>query len=344
MRAIVLREPNRFALEEIKDPVPNTEEVEIKVRLAGICGTDLHVLRGHNPFVAYPLIPGHEYVGEVLKAPEGSSLRVGQRVIVYPSKGCNTCKACREGRTIHCPQFEFIGVSRSGGGFAEKVVVHENHVIPLPENLADIEASLIEPLAVAVHATRRAGMSENITNGPIVVIIGGGTIGLLIAQVAKRFGASSVILSEPLAGRRLLATKMGIDAVCNPAEEDVADFVAERIGMADIVFDAVASPATFLSSEKALRPGGRLVAVGLPSSKTIGIPYELLFKKELTVIATRTYFRNDFKDAIDLALNKEVALTALISAVLPLAEFREGVRLLETEPEKYTKILIDPVV
>jgi threonine dehydrogenase-like Zn-dependent dehydrogenase len=214
-------------------------------------------------------------------------------------------------------------------------------LIPLPDTIADVDATLIEPLAVAVHAARRAGMSREATSAPSVVVIGGGTIGLLIGQVARRFGAASVILSEPLAGRRSLAAKMGIDALCNPIEEDLAEFVTGKLGMVDIVFDVVASTATFLTSQTILRPGGCLVTVGLPS-KSAAIPYEMLFKKELTAVASRTYFRDDFTDAIGLIDRKEVAVASLISAVLPLAEFREGVRLLESEPGKYSKVLIDP--
>lgn len=342
MRAIVLHEPNRFTLEKVDDPVGGDGEAEIQVRMVGICGTDLHVLRGHNPFVNYPLIPGHEYVGEILKAPEGSSLEHGARVVIYPSKGCDVCLACREGRTIHCPKFEFVGVTRSGGGFAEKVVAQERQLIPLPDTIADVEATLIEPLAVAVHAARRSGIAQDAGSAPSVVVIGGGTIGLLIGQVARRFGASSVILSEPLAGRRSLAAKMGIDALCNPAEDDLVEFVTGKIGMVDIVFDVVANAATFLASQTILRPGGRLVTVGLPS-KSACIPYELLFKKELSAVASRTYFRNDFTEAIGLIERKEVVVAPLISAVLPLAEFREGVKLLESEPGKYSKVLIDPI-
>ena len=342
MRAIVLREPDRFTLEEVADPVPQSGEVVVQVRLVGICGTDLHVLRGHNPFVNYPLVPGHEYVAEVIDAPEGTGMCVGRRVTAYPSVGCGVCDACKEGRTIHCPKFEFIGVTRSGGGFAERVAIDKNQLVPLPDTIADVEATLIEPLAVAVHAVRRSGMGDGHTRAPVVVVIGGGTIGILVAQVARRFGASSVIVSEPLAGRRNQASKMGIDALCNPVEEDLVGFVANRAGLADIVFDVVAGPATFRAGQSILRPGGCLVTVGLPSNST-AIPYEMLFKKELSAIASRTYFRHDFTEAVRLIENKEVSVAPLISAVLPLAEFREGVRLLESEPDKYSKILIDPI-
>lgn len=342
MRAIVLHEPNRFTLEMVTDPVMKSGDAEIRVRMVGICGTDLHVLRGHNPFVNYPLIPGHEYVGEAIKVPQDAGISAGQRVVVYPSKGCDVCSACKEGRTIHCPKFEFIGVTRSGGGFAEKAVVNANQLIPLPDTIADVEATLIEPLAVAVHAVRRSGIGNDSIHAPSVVVIGGGTIGLLIAQVARKFGASSVIVSEPLAGRRSLASKMGIDALCNPAETDLVEFVTEKIGLVDIVFDVVANPATFLASQKILRPGACLVTVGLPS-KSASIPYETLFKKELSAVAARTYFRHDFAEAISFIDKKEISVAPLISAVLPLSEFREGVRLLESEPEKYSKILIDPI-
>jgi len=341
MRAIVLHEPNRYDLEHVSEPTPDKGDVELRVRVAGICGTDLHVLEGRNPFVRYPLIPGHEYVGEVLRAPEGSDLRTGDRVVAYPSRGCGICRACQEGRTVHCPKFEFVGVTCSGGGFAEKTVAPRSQLIALPNTIADIEATLIEPLAVAVHAVRRAGIAKDASQATSAVVIGGGPIGLLIVQMARRSGAASVILSEPLAGRRALASKMGIDALCNPAEEDLAEFVIGKLGLVDVVFDVVANEATFLTSQRILRPGGCLVTVGLPS-KSATIPYQMLFKKELSAVASRTYFRDDFTEAIHLIDRREVSVAPLISAVLPLTKFREAVKLLKSEPENYVKVLIEP--
>ncbi len=115
MKAIVLNGPNDFSLKEIEDPVPTPEDVEIKVRMTGICGTDIHLVRGKNPFANYPLIPGHEFIGEILSAPAKSHLNKGDRVTVFPAESCGKCEACKTGRLPHCPEFKFIGVRLPGG-------------------------------------------------------------------------------------------------------------------------------------------------------------------------------------------------------------------------------------
>lgn len=342
MKAIVLREPKRFGLEEVENPVPSAEEVEIKVQMAGICGTDLHLLRGKIPFATYPLIPGHEYIGEVLQAPAGANLNRGDRVTVYPGIGCGKCMACRMGRLPHCPEFQFTGVSMSGGCFAERTVAHSSRVFLLPAELDDQMGALIEPTAVGIHAVRRAGLCSESARNAGVVVIGGGTIGLLIAQVALTMGVSRLILSEPVAERRELARAMGIEMICDPVKEDLLTFVRREIEVADVVFDVVGSDNTLLDSEKILCPGGNLVLVAVPSRQGMGIPYELIFRKELQAIGTRTYFIEDFTAAISILAAQKIDVKPLISVVLPLKDFSKGIRLLETEPHKYIKILIDP--
>ncbi|UCF72835.1 MAG: alcohol dehydrogenase catalytic domain-containing protein [Deltaproteobacteria bacterium] len=338
MKAIVLNGPNDFSLQEIEDPVPTPEDVEIKVRMTGICGTDIHLLRGKNPFANYPLIPGHEYMGEILSAPEKSELNKGDRVTVFPAEGCGKCEACKTGRLPHCPEFKFIGVRLPGGCFAEKVVAHHKRVFPLPKQMADEVGAMVEPTAVAVHANRRADLGKEMK----VLVIGGGTIGLLIAQVARVYGASKVIVSEPLDERRALARQMDFELICNPQEEDLVTFAKRSIGMADVVFDVVGTEKTLIEAGEILRPNGHLMLIALPHIENLGIPYRPAFAKELKAIGSRTYFMDDFPEAIQLLNTRQVDVKPLISKILPLDRFTEGVELLEKEPEKYMKILIIP--
>jgi 2-desacetyl-2-hydroxyethyl bacteriochlorophyllide A dehydrogenase len=338
VKAIVLNGPNDFSLEEIEDPVPTGEEVEIQVRMAGICGTDIHLVRGKNPFAAYPIIPGHEYMGEVLTAPAQADVRKGDRVTVFPAEGCGTCEACKAGRVPHCPEFKFIGVRLPGGCFAEKVVAHHGRVFLLPKDMEDEVGAMVEPTAVGVHANRRADLRE----GMKVLVIGGGTIGLLIAQVARVYGASEVIVSEPLGERRALAKQVGIELICNPQDEDLVSFVKRNMGLADVVFDAVATERTLKDAAEVLHPGGHLMLIALPHIENLGISYQSLFAKELKAIGSRTYFMDDFPEAIRLLSTKQVQVKPLISKILPLAQFAQGVELLEREPGRYVKVLLNP--
>jgi len=338
VKAIVLNGPNDFSLQEIEDPVPGPEDVKIQVRMTGICGTDIHLLRGKNPFAAYPLIPGHEYMGEILSAPANSHLKKGDRVTALPAEGCGKCEACKSGRLPHCPEFKFIGVRLPGGCFAERVVAHYKRAFPLPKKMGDEVGAMVEPTAVAVHSNRRADMGK----GMKVLVIGCGTIGLLIAQVARVYGASQVIVSEPLDERRALAREMGFELICNPQEEDLVAFVKRSMGMADVVFDVVGTEKTLFEAEETLRPDGHLMLIALPHTENLGIPYRGLFAKELKAIASRTYFMDDFPEAIQLLNTQQVNVRPMISKILPLDRFAEGVELLEKEPESYIKILINP--
>ncbi len=338
MKGIYLTGPNQFSLRELDDPVPGKHDVLIQVRMAGICGSDVHLLRGRNPFAGYPLIPGHEYMGKVLQAPKNSGVGKGDKVTVFPEAACGKCPACREGRLIHCPEFKFVGVMVSGGCFCEKLAVPCGRVIKLPKAMKEEEGAMVEPTAVAVHAVQRGGVGK----GAKVVVIGGGTIGLLVAQAARAFGASRVVISEPIAERRRIAQALGFKLLCNPAEQDLPAYAKDELGPGnvDVVLDVVGFKKTLEDSQAMLRPDGTLVLVALPHTEGLGIPYRPVFAKELRVIGSRTYFMKDFDLAIRLLQAKKIKVKPIISEIIPLSRFREGIEHLEQEPEKYVKVLV----
>ena len=340
MKGIYLSGPNNFSFQELPDPVPGKKDVLIKVGVAGICGSDVHLLRGRNPFASYPLVPGHEYMGEVLQAPKACGLREGDKVTVFPEVGCGKCPACKEGRLVHCPEFKFVGVRDPRGGFCEKVAVPFERVIKLPKTMEDEEGAMVEPTAVTVHAVRGGGVKK----GDRVVVIGGGTIGLLTAEAARVFGASKVVVSEPIAARRRIAQKLGFKLLCNPAEQDLLAYVQSEVGPVDVVFDVVGLKETLRDSQAMLRPGGTLVLVALPHVEGLGVPYQPIFAKELRIIGSRTYFMKDFPLAIRLLQAKKIQVKPIISEVIPMASFQKGLEQLEREPEKYVKVLVRPTV
>lgn len=338
MKGIYLTAPNVFSLQELPEPPVGRNDVLIGIRMAGICGSDVHLLRGRNPFAAYPLIPGHEYMGEVIQAPAKSGLKKGDKVTGFPEVGCGKCAACRAGRLVHCPEFKFVGSRLPGGCFCERVAIHYSKVFRVPKGMEDQVSAMIEPTAVAVHAVKRAGAVKGLKT----VVIGGGPIGLLTAQVARAYGASKVMISEPLGKRRKIAQILGFSRVINPEEENFPSYVQKNLGFADLIFDVVGAKKTMEDSIAALRPGGTLVCVGLPHVENLGVPYVSIFAKELRVFGTRTYFLEDFPEAIRLLSAKKVKVKPIISAVCPLEGFNHCLELLEKEPEKYLKILVTP--
>jgi L-iditol 2-dehydrogenase len=277
-------------------------------------------------------------MGEVLRAPKKSGFKKGDKVTGFPEVACGKCSACRAGRLVHCPEFKFVGSRLPGGCFCERVAVHYSKVFRLPKAMEDEVGAMIEPTAVAVHAVKKAGVLKGLKT----VVIGGGPIGLLTAQVARAFGSSKVMISEPIGKRREIAQILGFPLVCNPQKEDLPSFAKKNLGLVDIVFDIVATQRTVEESIAALRPGGTLVLVGLPHVEGLGIPYLSIFAKELQVFGTRTYFMEDFPEAIRLLSVKKVKVKPIISAVSSLGNFTESLDLLEKVPEKYLKILITP--
>ncbi len=244
----------------------------------------------------------------------------------------------QRGRLVHCPEFKFVGVRDPGGGFCEKVAVPFERVIRLPKTMDDEDGAMVEPVAVAVHAVQKGGVKK----GDRVVVIGGGTIGLLTAEAARVFGATRVVLSEPIGARRKIARRLGFKLLCNPADQNLLAYVQKEVGLVDVVFDVVGLKKTLDDSQAMLRPGGTLVLVALPHVEGLGVPYQPIFAKELRIIGSRTYFLQDFSLAIRLMQAQKIRVKPIISEVIPMASFKEGLEHLEREPEKYVKVLIRP--
>ncbi len=204
--------------------------------------------------------------------------------------------------------------------------------------MRDEAGAMVEPTAVAVHVNRRAALRP----GMNVVIIGGGIIGLLIAQVARDRGASKILLSEPIPERRDIARRLGFRLSCDPSQQDVLSVVRDKVGEPDVVFDVVATAQTLQASEAMLRPNGKLVLVGFPHDASVGVPYVPVFVKELQVIGSRTYFMSDFPEAIRLLNANKIDVAPMISAIFPLEQFPDAIDCLEKEPNKYMKVLVRP--
>ena len=212
------------ALRETERPVPGPDEVLIRVAAAGICGTDIHVFNGHHPTAVFPLVPGHEFVGELVQiSGEGAEgFELGDTVVAQELLTCGRCDACAKGEDNVCEHLKIIGV-HADGGFAEYVRVKTRKMYRVPKSVDLRRAALIEPLAVAVHDVRMSGLKI----GESALIVGGGPIGQRCAQLAAKFGAAELTLSEPVESRCELAKKIGVEHIINPITEDVYERAME---------------------------------------------------------------------------------------------------------------------
>ncbi|MFW5829163.1 MAG: zinc-dependent alcohol dehydrogenase [Planctomycetota bacterium] len=301
---------------------PGAHEVRIDVAWCGICGTDVGIWHGKMDWrVALSQIMGHEMAGTV--AAIGSAvqdLQVGQAVTVMPLDPCGTCSNCTAGLSHICQNLNFLGID-SPGAFQYSWTVPAACVLPLPPDLDLRHGALIEPIAVACHDVRLAGL----TAGARAVVIGGGPIGTLVALVASARGAE-VLVCEINPHRRSRLEAMGL-AVADPNGEDVPARVQAWTGAAgaDVVFEVSAHPDGIALATELPRARGLVVIVGI-SPKPVPVNLFHVFWKELRIAGARVYEREDFQAAIELAAAGTLPLDAIISATHPLQDMKAALQ------------------
>lgn len=326
-----------IVIEEAPKPEPGPREVLIKVAVAGICGSDLHAFEGKHPFVKPPIVLGHEFSGMIVELGdevEGEYYQVGQRVTVEPSITCGQCYNCRNGRYNICDKLQVIG-SQISGGYATYVKVPAANVLPLGDDLTFEDGAMIEPLAVAVHA----GHLGKVMPGDHIAIIGAGTIGLLLAQVAKAKGAK-VAISDIVDSRLELAAQLGVDACINPTqaniEEELKKFAPNG---ADIIFECVGSSFTLRQSIEIARKGSRVVIVGVAEGD-VSLPVHYIQDRELEILGDLMYTRKDFDEALKLVRTGQVNLNPLITKSFPLVEANEAFEYVLANPKNTLKVFL----
>ena len=315
MKALVWRGGSLLALEDVPEPEPGPGEVVVQVVLAGICGSDLHAYRGEASARTPPLVLGHEAVA---RTPGGA------RAAIFPLIGCGACGACRRGERSLCEQRVLMGLNRPGV-FAERVAVPEGLLVPVPDGLADQTAVLAEPLANAIAVIRR----EQISPGRSVLVIGCGSIGLLLVHAATQGGAR-VIAADPVPERRRQASRLGAEQVLTSAEEAAA-------GSVDLAVDAVGTQQTWTAGVRAVRAGGTVVIVGLAQPNG-SMPVGDLVRRGISIRGHYAYERGDFDTAISLLATAPPQLDGL--PILPLGQGAEAFRRMTSDLDSAVKVLL----
>jgi (R,R)-butanediol dehydrogenase / meso-butanediol dehydrogenase / diacetyl reductase len=314
---------------------PAAGQVQIQVSHCGICGSDLHLFHGDMDHrVRVPHVFGHEMSGTVHAVGEGvSSFAPGDHVTVRPLDPCGTCPACRAGNSHVCQRLKFIGID-APGALQGLWTVPAQTLHRLPPSLSLHEAALVEPLSVACHDVRLAGVEA----GEYVIVQGGGPIGTLIALVCRHAGAR-VLITEVNPFRLRVAREFGFEAL-NPKEVDVVNYVTEQTATAgaDVVFEVSGSAAGAELMTKLARVRGRIVVVAIFSE----IPKVNLFQffwRELRLLGARVYESQDFEKAIALIASRSLPVSRLITEVCPLEDLESALHRLESGGE-VMKILV----
>ncbi|HEY5912805.1 MAG TPA: alcohol dehydrogenase catalytic domain-containing protein, partial [Verrucomicrobiae bacterium] len=328
MAGAVLHGAKDLRVESCAVPEPGRGEVLIRVQRAGICGSDLHYFT-HGYCGAFvpdrPFILGHELVGEVAAVSEDVREPCpGARVVVNPARACGFCRYCKSGRGNLCPKTIMLGSASTSppthGAFADFVTVRADQCHPIPLEMNNGVAAMMEPLAVALHAVKRPGA----VSGKSVLVLGGGPIGLLVALTARAYGAMPVVLSDVVAGRRRQAAALGVDAVLDPVVPTLRESVHELAGDGfEVIFEASGAPPALRQAFDLAGPGATIVQIGTLGAADIPLPANQVMVREIQLLGSFRY-GDVFSEAIVLATSGHVNLEPLVSRVFPLSQVCEA--------------------
>ena len=317
MRVAVLTRPGEVAVVDRPAPVPGPDEVLVRVRAVGVCGSDTHYFdhgRIGRFVVEAPLVLGHEASGVIEAA--GSDVdptRVGERVSIEPGVPCRECVQCLSGHYNLCPDMVFHATPPVDGSLAELVVIHQAFAHAVPDSVSDEEAALLEPLSVGVWACRKGQV------GPAsrVLVTGAGPIGLVCVQVSRACGASEVVVTDLDAERLSVAAELGATGTIEAGSVALEEWYAGRLAP-EVLLECSGHAGATVGAIRVLAPGGRAVLVGMGGDE-LALPLSVVQERELVVTGTFRY-ANTWPAAIGLVASGQVDLARLVTGRFPLAE------------------------
>ncbi len=345
MKAIVKdKDQPGFSISEIDEPKCSTKHVLIKVRACGVCGTDMYTYRWDNwirdmirPHM--PVVIGHEFGGEIVeKGSEVSNLEVGERVVVEPVISCGHCDFCQTNRPNICRKWVSMGL-QCDGAMTGLVAAPEGNCFKVPETIPFADISLIEVLATGIHAFERL---RGPIAGSIVAILGIGTIGLLLLQAARVYGAAKIIVIATSRSKARLETarQMGADEIIMVDKDDLMTKInALTDGGADIVFEAAGTASGCQEALQVGRKGSQVVLMGPCESLVNFIPLQLIVN-EMDIISSNARRPSSWRTAINLVASKNISLENIIDARFSVFEGLEAFELLDKR--EITKAVIEP--
>lgn len=341
MKALVLKEYRKFSYEDVPLPRVGPEEVLLAIKACGICGSDVHGMDGSTGRRRPPIIMGHEASGVIETAGDAvKDWKPGQRVTFDSTIYCGVCEFCRRGEVNLCNQRRVLGVScedySQNGAFAEFVAVPQRALYPLADTLSFEHAALVEPFAIALHATRRAAVAATDT----AVVIGCGMIGLALVQILNATGCKRIIALDVAADKLDRAEKLGAwRALSSAAALPQILSLTNGVG-ADVAFEAVGIGETVDLAVRCLRKGGRAVLVG-NVAPTVELPLQLAVTRELSLLGSCAS-AGEYPACLEMLARGEIDAAPLLSAVAPLASGAEWFERLYSREPGLLKVVLTP--
>jgi threonine dehydrogenase-like Zn-dependent dehydrogenase len=343
MRALVHTAPLQFNLRDVPEPKPNDEEVLVRVKACGICGSDVHGYTGKTGRRIPPIIMGHEAAGVVEAVGRNvQNVTAGERITFDSTVYCNQCSACRQGRVNLCQNRKILGVStpafRRDGAMAEYVVVPWWITYRLPDAVSFEEAALIEPASVSLHAARITPIDVN----DVVVVVGAGQIGLFAIQAVRVKGAGTIIALDMREERLTLARQLGADVTINPGTTNVAAEMRRAVGHpdADAVLEAVGTEASVQLAMDLTKLGGHVTLIGNVTPR-VQVNLQDIVSRELTLRGSCA-IAGEYRACLDMMAAGRIQAKPLISRIVPLAEGQAAFDALHRGDAGLMKIVLQP--
>ena len=334
----IMTEPGKIAFREVPVPEPGPDQVLVKIKKIGICGSDIHVYHGTHPYTSYPVTQGHEVSGQIVKTGEYvKDLRAGQKVTIEPQVFCGRCYPCLHGKYNLCEKLKVMGFQTTGTA-SEYFAVDSSKVTLLPDALTYDEGAMIEPLAVTVHAAKRFPELK----GSRAVVLGCGPIGILLIQSLKALGAEKVLATDISDSRLELARALGADWAVNTAKEDFTAALEEAYGpdKADVIYECAGSDITMDQAIQNARKGSTIILVAV-FGKRASVDLAKLNDSELDLNTSMMYRHEDYVDAIRLVQEGKIRLKPLQSAHFAFDQYLDAYKYIDSNRESTMMVLID---
>ncbi|MBN3229275.1 Zn-dependent oxidoreductase [Pectobacterium brasiliense] len=335
MKSIVIQQPNSLVIEERPIPQPAAGEVRVKVKLAGICGSDSHIYRGHNPFAKYPRVIGHEFFGVIEAVGEGvEASRLGERVSVDPVVSCGHCYPCSIGKPNVCTSLVVLGVHRDGG-FSEYAAVPAKNAHIIPDEIPDEFAVMVEPFTISANVTAQVKPTEQ----DVALIYGAGPMGLTSVQVLKGvFNVKEVIVVDRISERLDMALHSGADRVINNASLSLKDELEALNIKPTLIIDAACHPSILQEAITIASPAARIAIMGF-SSEPCQVSQQGITSKEISIFSSRLN-ANKFPIVIEWLKAKRIDPEKLITHRFDYQEVVQAIEVFEKDQKRCCKVLL----
>ncbi|SUI44618.1 Sorbitol dehydrogenase [Serratia liquefaciens] len=335
MHSVVIEKPGQLVIQQRPLPQPAANEVRVKIKFAGICGSDVHIYHGHNPFARYPRVIGHEFFGVIDQVGcDVDPQRIGERVAVDPVVSCGHCYPCSIGRPNVCTELQVIGVHRDGG-FSDYACAPARNAYRIPHSISDRHAAMVEPFTIGANITAHLQPTAD----DIALIYGAGPMGLTVIQTLKGvYGVKQVIVTDRISERLVMAQENGADWTFNNAEGSLQAELERRGLQPTLIVDAACHPAILQEAINLASPAARIGIMGF-SGEACTLTQQSITSKELSIFSSRLN-SGRFPQVIDWMASGKIDPQRLITHCVSASEVEQAMLMFEQDQRTCCKVLL----